>query len=395
MLETDVVHVGPCNLTLPARFGGAIERRMMALAAAQRALYSGEIVVVSAGARSGSRQVDGVTVRYVASRGPRVPRSMMFARAAAREIARLQPRVVHVHNRPEIAWLLRGLAPAVLSCDYHFEPFHRFRALRGISRALWRRCLCSANAIAPVSEYSMHKYATYWDLDLREDNILPNGVDIRQFRPEPRLRHQWRRRFGLEDRVVWLYVGRLCEQKGTDLLIEAFRRTRAVNDRVALMVAGPVAEFGGAERGPLVDQIQSAGGIYLGAVPDRDLAAVYNCSDLFVMPSRELEMFAMAAVEAQACGKPVVASDHGGLRETVPETAGRRFRRGDVAAMTAALAALSEDAGLRWHLAAGAFENALRYSWDTVALRCDEIYRRAGAELAAHATTDYRWDYVL
>ena len=47
------------------------------------------------------------------------------------------------------------------------------------------------------------------------------------------------------------------------------------------------------------------------------------------MPTREFEMFGMAAVEALACGKPVVASDHGGLKETVPDACGGRFTPGN------------------------------------------------------------------
>ena len=72
------------------------------------------------------------------------------------------------------------------------------------------------------------------------------------------------------------------------------------------------------------------------------MPGIYNACDIFAMPTRELEMFGMAAVEAQACGKPVIASDHGGLRETVPDTAGSRFRTGDAADLAAHLEALLE-----------------------------------------------------
>jgi D-inositol-3-phosphate glycosyltransferase len=92
------------------------------------------------------------------------------------------------------------------------------------------------------------------------------------------------------------------------------------------------------------------------------------------MPTRELEMFGMAAVEAQACGKPVVASDHGGLRETVPDTVGVRFPTGDAAALAARLEALLDRPGLLDTLAAGARENASRYDWPRIAQRCQEVY---------------------
>jgi D-inositol-3-phosphate glycosyltransferase len=85
-------------------------------------------------------------------------------------------------------------------------------------------------------------------------------------------------------------------------------------------------------------------------------------------------MFGMAAVEAQACGKPVVASDHGGLRETVPEAAGTRFRTGDATDLAAHLETLLDDSGLRASLGSGAIENAARYDWPRIAQRCHEVY---------------------
>jgi D-inositol-3-phosphate glycosyltransferase len=96
------------------------------------------------------------------------------------------------------------------------------------------------------------------------------------------------------------------------------------------------------------------------------------------MPTRELEMFGMAAVEAQACGKPVVASDHGGLRETVPETAGARFQTGNAADLAAhleaLLAATCDDSDLLGALGRGALESAARYDWPRIVQRCQEVY---------------------
>jgi len=82
----------------------------------------------------------------------------------------------------------------------------------------------------------------------------------------------------------------------------------------------------------------------------------------------------MAAVEAQACGKPVVASDHGGLRETVPVTAGVRCRTGDATDLAAHLEALLGNPDLVGALGVGGRENAARYDWPRIAQRCQEVY---------------------
>jgi len=361
-----IVHVGPSHVPLPARLGGAIERRMIELGEAQ-ARAGQRVVVYSGGPETGWRAYQGLRIRCL--EGGRAEFALRFVH----DVRRLAPRVIHVHNRPEIAWCVRaaGLAPTVLSCDYHFEPWRRMAHVRGALKVLWRRCLLATDRIAPVSDYCLQVHREYWDLPPARYALIPNGVDCMRLRPNAALRAQWRERLGLGGRPMILYVGRLCEQKGTDLLLAACRMLR---QPAALVVAGPCGKFGNTELSGLVDQVREAGGIYLPPLDDADLPGIYNACDIFVMPTRELEMFGMAAVEAQACGKPVVASDHGGLRETVPESAGMRFRNGDAGHLAACLNTLIDDPDLRHALGAGAVANAVRYDWPRVAERCQEVY---------------------
>jgi glycosyltransferase involved in cell wall biosynthesis len=363
-----IVHVGPSHLPLPARLGGAIERRMMELAQAQ--VSSGQrVVVYSGGPESGWGEHRGVSIRYLA--GSRAEFALRFVQ----DVARTSARVIHVHNRAEIAWCIKavGLAPTVLSCDYHFEPWRRFAHLRNASHAIWRRCLLACDRIAPVSDYCLRVYSEYWKLPGDKFALIPNGVDCARFRPDANLRAEWRRRLGLDGRPMILYVGRLCEQKGTDLLIAAYRMLQSP---ASLVVAGPCERFGKTHLSRMTTQVREAGGIYVPPLDDADMPGIYNACDIFVMPTRELEMFGMAAVEAQACGKPVVASDHGGLRETVPESAGIRFRTGDASDLAARLEVLLNSPHLLPGLSAGACENAARYDWPCIAERCQEVYAK-------------------
>jgi glycosyltransferase involved in cell wall biosynthesis len=229
----------------------------------------------------------------------------------------------------------------------------------------------ACDRIAPVSEYCRDTYRAYWDLPDSKLARIPNGVDCARFGPDASLRTEWRARLGIDARPMILYVGRLCEQKGTDLLVAAYRM---LTRPAALVVAGPCGQFGKTQISALVGQIQEAGGIYLPPLDDADMPGIYNACDIFAMPTRELEMFGMAAVEAQACGKPVVASDHGGLRETVPETAGVRFRSGDAASLAVQFEELLDSSDLRGALGTGARANAERYDWPRIAQRCQEVY---------------------
>jgi D-inositol-3-phosphate glycosyltransferase len=97
-------------------------------------------------------------------------------------------------------------------------------------------------------------------------------------------------------------------------------------------------------------------------------------AEVFVMPTRELEMQGMAALEAQACGTPVVASDHGGLPETVPDGCGALFPPGDAPALADALASLLVDEVKRSACSAGALEHARSLSWRRIVDRLLPIY---------------------
>jgi glycosyltransferase involved in cell wall biosynthesis len=209
--------------------------------------------------------------------------------------------------------------------------------------------------------------------------VLFNGVNLQQFRPDPAGRTAMRTRLHLEDRPTILYVGRVCRQKGTDVLLDAFQKLRQFMPQVQLVVAGPADCFGRQKGNGLTAAIVAAGGIYLGPVEDSELASVYNACDVFVMPTRQDEMFGMAALEAQACGKAVVCSRHGGLVEVVAPDSGRFFPPGDHLALCHELAALLGSSRQLSLLAQSARPNAERFAWPRLALQCEQIYCRLQA----------------
>jgi glycosyltransferase involved in cell wall biosynthesis len=375
-----IVHIGLG--TLPAvfsPFGGAIQRRIAELAQAQARLGQ-EVTVFSPGRERASTTIDGVTVRLLPchSRPPWVHLEYQIAVVADIMRCRQPVDVLHFHSQPEGALATRAI-PALRVLSYDNYYFRRGRK-SGLYR-VYQRLLGLYDLLLPCSTYCMHASASYWDLPRPRTHVLFNGVNISQFRPDARAAEAERERLGVEGDVI-LYLGRICEQKGVDTLLEGYASLRAAQTpSPTLILAGPIEQFGPSStptaRARWEARIREAGGLYVGRVPEHRLTGLLNLADVFVMPTRELEMFGMAAVEAQACGTPVVASDHGGLRETVRDGVGLRFPPGDSGALAAALARLLASPDLRKAMSETAVQNARRYAWDVIAADVDVLYREA------------------
>lgn len=151
---------------------------------------------------------------------------------------------------------------------------------------------------------------------------LPPGIDTRRFSPQVDGRG-FRARHGVPaDAPLVVTVGRLVRRKGQDTLIEAWPHVRARFPTAHLLVAGdgPLAPAlrRRARRLRLDDAVTFAG-----PVSGDDLAACHAAADVFAMPCRtrlgglDVEGLGIVFLEAQACGKPVVAGDSGGAPEAL------------------------------------------------------------------------------
>jgi glycosyltransferase involved in cell wall biosynthesis len=380
-----IVHVS--TGALPEVFspeGGAIQRRVAELGLEQ-ARRGHTVEIVSPGITSRRESADGVETHYLRCRSPQPWAHLEFQMRVAAKLQRHSqpPDILHFHSEPEAA-VVTSLTRSVkvMSYDNYF-----FRGGRGVRAfRLYRWALRRFDALLPCSDYCRRESLRHWALSGERVHRVYNGVDPEQFRVDPGSGRAERLRLGLQGRMV-LYLGRICHQKGTDTLLAAYERVAARRPDVDLVLAGPVDQFDAKQDRSLTRQweqrIAAVGGGYLGRVEDARLRGLYNAADVFVMPTAELEMFGMAAVEAQACGTPVVASDHGGLVETVPpESGGIRFPVGDAEALAEAilrqLAAVESDASLQTR----AREHALRFAWSTIVTELESLYahaRQAGA----------------
>ncbi|WP_375423222.1 D-inositol-3-phosphate glycosyltransferase [uncultured Friedmanniella sp.] len=214
--------------------------------------------------------------------------------------------------------------------------------------------------------------------------VVPPGVDLHTFHPcnQPKSRAQLG--VGQDDQVV-LFVGRIQPLKAPDVLVRAVAelvdRQPGRRDRLRLIIigspSGPQSEWS-RNLVPLVESLGVADLVELRPhSPRAELFRWYCVADVVGVPSHN-ESFGLVALEAQACGRPVVATDVGGLRHAVRDgQTGLLVRGHEPGAWADALAAVLDDPATHARLGANAAAHASRFSWDNSAAATLAAYHAA------------------
>lgn len=210
-------------------------------------------------------------------------------------------------------------------------------------------------------------------------HVVAIPSDVHAFAPDATKRAEWRRRVGLpEDALLIGYAGKLVEEKGLRTLMRAFAEVARANAQAHLVLVGG---------GPLHDELVASATemgvserVHLpGVIHNSDLPWFMNALDVFVLPSETRsnwrEQFGRVAVEAMACGVPVLGSDSGEI-PTVLGDAGIVFHEGDSAELARHLSCLLAGPDERARLSRAGRERVLRlFSVEQVARRHYELYR--------------------
>jgi glycosyltransferase involved in cell wall biosynthesis len=171
-----------------------------------------------------------------------------------------------------------------------------------------------ANLIVTVSWYSFKKIVELYDISQKKIRVVPNGVDVQQFRPNED-NEQIKSRFCRNNEHVILFVGNLIPRKGLHYLIRAAKAVLKENKSVKFLIVGD---------GPIKNKMLSYSKklgvsekfVFLGNVSDSLLSKLYNCADVFVSSSVQ-EGQGITLLEAQATAKPVIAFDVSAIKEVV------------------------------------------------------------------------------
>ena len=213
--------------------------------------------------------------------------------------------------------------------------------------------------------------------------VIPCGVDDRLFHPHDR--HEAQRRLHLPDGRLLLFVGRIERLKGIDTLLEATARLVAAgaHDDLQVLIVGGDLESNRSHNPELRRLHALTRGLglqdrvrFVGSQSQAELPYYYSAAEALIMPSH-YESFGMAALEAMACGTPVIASRVGGLATLVRDgETGFLVPAEEPRELAARVATLLDDGALRDRLGRQAAAYAHQFRWERIADRISAVYHQ-------------------
>jgi D-inositol-3-phosphate glycosyltransferase len=237
-----------------------------------------------------------------------------------------------------------------------------------------------ADLLIASTEDESHDLVSLYGADPDRVFVVPPGVDLSTFQPIDTA--EARRKIGYGPGRLLLFAGRLERLKGVDVAINALALLRdRAHDDVRLLILGEDSRDGEESEKERLKALAVAAGVrdrvdFLGSVAHHELPYFYSATDVTVMPSYS-ESFGLVALEAQACGRPVVASNVSGLRSVVrDDVSGYLIDGHDPAAYAERIGRLVDDPELARQMGARGRLLAQRFSWSRTADRLELLFER-------------------
>jgi len=242
-----------------------------------------------------------------------------------------------------------------------------------------------ATLVVTVSKYSSKKIAQLYDVDQKKIRIVPNGVDLEKFKSIEgceKIKHGIK----ANKKQCVLFVGRLVPRKGVHFLVEASRHIVKESRETMFVVVGD-----GPLRNHLISYAKKLGVsgnfVFLGEVGEVMLPRIYNCADVFALPSIQ-EGQGIALLEAQATAKPVVAFNVSAINEAVLDKETGLLVKPNSYELANAILNLLSNKFLREKMGrCGRKFVSKNFSWDICAQRMLQVYCEASQHAKSTSST--------
>ena len=229
--------------------------------------------------------------------------------------------------------------------------------------------------------------------------VIPCGTDTNNFRLTSKTHARTKLKLGSHEKVI-LYVGRFDERKGIETLVKAcsLLKEKDVQNLKLLIVGGSSEDMpDGDERKRIENLVDQLGlkesTVFAGRIGHDVLPLYYTAADVCVIPSH-YEPFGLVAIEAMACGVPVVASNVGGLKFTIiPEETGLLVEPKNIEAFANGIhRILCDELWVRKMRRQASANVNQRFSWAGVTIQLSELYRHV---LAQSIMREQAWSYKM
>lgn len=303
--------------------------------------------------------------------------------------------LVHSH------YWLSGRVAAKVSARWELPFVHTFHTLGRVKNQALRpgdsmepdfrlygesRVVANASAIVVSTHEERRSLVELYAADPTRVHLISPGVDHHVFKPADR--EEAKQALSLAGRTVLLFVGRLQPLKGADTAIKALAKlvsSGAVDRRLTtLLIVGGASGAHGTLEVQALERLADDLGLhecvsFIPAQPQNDLPAYYQAADVCIVPSH-VESFGLVALEAQACGVPVVASDISGLGSIVEHgVTGLVARPGDADDFAEMIRRFVSSKVFASEVSSRAVASTQRYCWSTAAKAMHQLYRTVPA----------------
>jgi glycosyltransferase involved in cell wall biosynthesis len=305
---------------------------------------------------------------------PTIPSLPTFTKAVK------HAQIVHAHGHPYLTSLLAGKLskfygkPFVLTQHNTFieynNIFDQVELINDLS--VGKQNLNTADKIITISN-ATKDYVLRLGANPNKVKVIYNGVDLTRFRPQTDKKAQMRQKLGIpKDAVVILTVRRLVYKNGVDTLLDCAESAINKNPHIVFLVAGKGPDLENVEQQTTQRKITTNFRL-TGFVSDADLPGYYNLADMFVLPSKSGEGLPLVALEAMACGLPVIATNVGGIGEVPVAKYGKLVPPNEPQQLAEAVLefAKADFSSQKMELRANIEE---RFSWETNIKQLLEIY---------------------
>jgi glycosyltransferase involved in cell wall biosynthesis len=268
---------------------------------------------------------------------------------------------------------LHGFHPDYLALMKNISPIEEMQ-LMPYFKVIARRSLEIADAIIALTPHEKNILQSYYQIPAKKIAVIPNGINLKDFLKSP-MKNEFKKRFNLKENVI-LFVGAIRKEKGLLKLIHAIPGIINEFPQTSFVLIGKDWGF--------KKYLQQEGkrlGIehhihFLGVVNTSLLRESLRACDIFVNPSK-YESFGISLLEAMASGKPIIATNVGGIPYIVRNGKnGIIVKQGDHEALAEAIKKLLSSSELQKQMGEHGLQFSKKYGWDNVVSQIEHLYQR-------------------